>query len=73
MPEIDMESDVHVNFDLDFTRILLGIDITKKKKKKKFICKDFYRSYKQECLFRFEDFICLRDCHILHKLKYRGN
>ena len=71
MPEIDMESDVHVNFDLDFTRILLGIDITKKKKK--IICKDFYRSYKQECLFRFEDFICLRDCHILHKLKYRGN
>lgn len=33
MPEIDMESDVHVNFDLDFTRILLGIYITKKKKK----------------------------------------
>ena len=33
MPEFDMESDVHVNFDLDFTRILLGIDITKKKKK----------------------------------------
>lgn len=28
---IDMESDVPINLNLDFTRILLGIDITKQK------------------------------------------
>lgn len=30
-PGIDMESDDLINLNLDFTRILLGIDITKQK------------------------------------------